>query len=84
MNLPTRKTRRSELRLYHFGATLLVVGLVLWVLYGVLAVKKTTDENLEQTHCNQGLLFLATQHVRDETRLSFCPKDIRVKLQGVK
>lgn len=84
MTVLPRKTRRSELRLYHFAATLLVIGIVLWVLYAVLAVKKTTDENLEQTHCNQGLLFLATQHVRDETRLSFCPQDIRVKLQGVK
>lgn len=63
---------------------MLALGIVLWVLYGVLVIKQTTDENLEQTHCNQGLLVLATHGIRDEAKLAKCPPEIRRQLQGVK
>lgn len=78
MNSPQRK---RDLRLYHFGATLLALGITLWICYAVLSVSHTIKENYEQTQCNQGLLMLDTTGVWSEQRLAKCPTDIRRALR---
>lgn len=76
--------RRSTLRKYHFAATLLALGAVLWGLSGVLIIEHKVDSNLEQTHCNQGLLVLALYHKYDFIKLDHCPPDIKRQLQGTR
>lgn len=53
-----RLRRKSDLRLYHFGATLLVVGIGLWVAYIVGSIAIITEENLRDDKCNQALVRL--------------------------
>lgn len=67
---------------YKIGAGLIAVGIALWLLYGLVSVKETVKENLTQTHCNQGLLLLATTGYFDEDRIKECPADIRREVQG--
>lgn len=76
------KARRRELRVYHFGVTLLVLGVVLWVGYGVRSIGYTISENYEQTQCNQGLLVLATSGTYLPNKIRYCKSDVRNALEA--
>ena len=72
----------ESLRLYHFAATLVAIGLVLWVVYFVENVADTVEENFKQTQCNQGLLTLATLNVWEEPQLRQCDRTLYNELKG--
>lgn len=73
--------QRNRLRAYHFGATLIAIGIALWALVWVQEIQETTKANLEQTQCNQGLLTLATLDVWVERKISYCPADLQDALR---
>lgn len=64
--------RNESLRLYHFAATLVAIGILLWALYYVIDIATTAERNYQQTQCNQGLLTLATLDIWREPQLSRC------------
>lgn len=72
---------QPNLRMYHFGATLMAIGIALWCLYGLIALTKTATKNYIQTQCNQGLLTLATLDVWTEDQLNHCPPQLKIKLE---
>lgn len=78
----TVRTDRRSLRRYHFGATLLAIGIALWVLYGVTGIRGTLDKNYERTQCNQGMLALSLHDVWDEALLSKCPPELKKPLEA--
>ncbi len=74
-----------NLRYYHFGASVLAIGVAVVALMWVTQINSTTKENLKLTHCNQGLLALATLDIWNEHNLSQCEpsilEDLRRKYQ---
>ena len=76
-------TRRSrpDVRAYYFGVTLCVVGMLVWVMVGVVEIRGDTSNNYEQTQCNQGLLVLALHNVRLEDQLSKCDEKIQSQIR---
>jgi hypothetical protein len=79
MKKKTGKQTHS-LRVYHFGATVLAIGIALIATYWVLEIQKTTQNNFRETRCNQSLLVLATQDVWSEG-LDKCSPEIRKALK---
>lgn len=73
---PTRR-----LRVYHFGATLVGIGIALWATFWIIEIQKTTASNLGETYCNQGLLTLATLDIWVEDKLSYCSPGMQVTLR---
>ena len=74
--------RRHSLRVYHFGVTLLALGVALWATYWLGIVSHTIRDNYRETQCNQGLLILATHDVWSEARLSKCSPEIKKALEA--
>jgi hypothetical protein len=72
----------DSLRLYHFAATLVAIGIALWAVYFVENVADTVGKNFQQTQCNQGLLTLATLDIWTEHQLSLCDKTLYKQLEG--
>ncbi len=77
----SESTKSRRLRAYHFGATLVAIGLVLWMMYWVKHIDKTTDKNLDQTYCNQGILVIATLQIWHEDDIVRCDDDLEKQLR---
>lgn len=70
-----------RLRVYHFGASLVGIGIALWATFWIAEIQKTTTENLDGTYCNQGLLTLATLDIWVEEKLNHCSPGMQVTLR---
>ncbi len=79
--MASESTKSRRLRAYHFGATLVAIGLVFWLLFWVKGINKTTEKNLDQTFCNQGILTLATLQIWHEDDIVRCDDDIEKDLR---
>jgi hypothetical protein len=69
------------LRVYHFGATLVAIGIALWATFWIQEIQETTDSNLDETYCNQGLLTLATLDIWIEDKIRYCDPGMQVTLR---
>lgn len=76
------RSRKTDLRIYHFATTLLALGIALWALYWAGVIAHTTKQNYRETQCNQGLLILATHDIWSEARLSKCSPEIKKALEA--
>lgn len=75
------ETAARRLRVYHFGATLVAIGVALWAMFWVREIQKTTGANLGETYCNQGLLTLATLDIWVEGRIAYCSPEMQASLR---
>ncbi len=76
-----RKPSGTRLRYYHFGATLVAIGIAMVALAWVETLQDTASSNLQNTYCNQGLLTLAALDVWYEDKIALCPEDLQVQLR---
>ena len=75
------ETAARRLRVYHFGVTLVWIGIALLAMFWVREIQKTTGANLSETYCNQGLLTLATLDIWVEDRIIYCSPGMQADLR---